>query len=388
VRVVREHAFVDIDGSIRHALDGEVLRARQCVLAHAVSQRWICQQASHCIAKRDRIRDIREKAGFAVFDDFRDSAGSRRSDWDSERQRVEEHGSHALFTRAQGRHIRCREQRVGIGTIAGDMKHSLKTKPPHFFLDIAPKRTVAGEKRVGARNAVMQAGDRADEVEWILVPNQLRHLDDQRCIDRNAERKEGVSRRRCYRSLCVDTIGHDMNPGRRNSASLEHTRDGIRDRDDRVGTAVFPARAGIRSQREIDASRDDEPDRCPNRRERANGDRVGRVRVNDIDLVFSNVAAQTQCGARVGLEGRTAIDNADALLFRPQFEWLAAPSRYDRNVPTTRECASEPERLSLTAPPSPLRIDMQYAIAHGAQLPWSGHPTQGSLATPSPVTRK
>ena len=97
MRVVREYAFVNIDRSIRHALDREVLRAGQCVFAQTACERWIGHQTSHCIPERGGIRDVREKTGFAVFDDFRDSAGSRRRDWNSESQRVEQHGSHAFL---------------------------------------------------------------------------------------------------------------------------------------------------------------------------------------------------------------------------------------------------------------------------------------------------
>ena len=263
------------------------------------------------------------------------------------------------------------------------MKHSLKTEPLHFAFDVSAKRAVADEESVGARDAFMQTSDRAHKVERIFVPNELRHLDDQRSTERNAERNEDVSRNRCYRSLCVNTIRDDMNSAPRNSTSLEHTRDRIRDRDDRVGTAILPARARIRSQWEVDPSRDDEPHRCPNGRERADGDRVGRVRVHDVDVVCSNVAAQAECGSRVDLEARIAFDNAESLFFRSRFERLTTASRNDRDASPAGERPSEPERLSLTAPPSTLRIDMQHAIAHGAQLPWTGHYTQASFTTSS-----
>ncbi len=55
----------------------------------------------------------------------------------------------------------------------------------------------------------------------------------------------------------VDTVGYDANSARRHAACLEHARDGVGDRDDDARAAVFPSRAGIVAQLEVDAARDD-----------------------------------------------------------------------------------------------------------------------------------
>jgi hypothetical protein len=107
--------------------------------------------------------------------------------------------------------------------------------------------------------------------------------------------------------------------------------------------------------------------------------------VDDCDFVFSNAAAQSNRGAWVALEARTAIDDIEAFFPRPARERLTGSSRNHRTVTTMCELAREPERLSLTASPSALGIDMQHSIGHGAQLPRGARHTQASRLTPRSV---
>ena len=385
---VRGHAFINTDGPVRHSFDREILSTHHRVSSEPVRESIIGQQVRDCVAQADRVVDAGKDAAFAVFDHLGDPAGFRRGNRHAESQCVEEHRPHPFFSRAQRCHVGGSEQLVGVGPIASHMQHMLKTESLNLRLDVGSKRTVSNEKRMRFRKAFVQACHRTNEVDGILVADELGNLNHERSIAWDAKRGQRVSTRRYYRSVCVDSIRNNVDSVSVDSAPLEHPRDRIRDRDDRRRSTVFPSRPGVRPQRKIDASRNNEMHRRSKRHECPDSNSVRRMRVNDVDSVFQHLAAQSNRRARVDLEARTAVDDGETLLRRPEVESFARARSHDRNIPSTRELTGEPERLSLTASPPAFGIDVQDSIVHGAQLPWPGRCTQGSRSTPPAITAR
>jgi hypothetical protein len=95
-------------------------------------------------------------------------------------------------------------------------------------------------------------------------------------------------------------------------------------------------------------------------------------------LLASNRRAELQRGSRIELAERTAWYDVEARLGGAAGERLAGARRDDRTMSATRELGGEPERLSLTAAPALLRVDVQYAKSHRAQLPRLGVEAQGA----------
>jgi len=151
----------------------------------------------------------------------------------------------------------------------------------------------------------------------------------------------------------------------------------MRDRDDHCGAPVFPSRSGVRPQPEINASGNDQWDVRHERRESGDSDGVRRVRVHDVDTMLSNRATESPRCAWIDLAERIAVDDSNARFDRASCERFVRTRRDDRSVSATRELASEPERLTLSASPATLRVDMQHAQSHGAQLPLFEELTQG-----------
>ena len=145
----------------------------------------------------------REQARLAIVDDFGDSAGSRRGDRASEGQRVEQHRAHALFARAETRDVGGGEQRIGVGSISGDMHRSSSTEPLHLGSTSARRWTVADEQRLQRRpTRLAYARSRARSSE---DPYGRRAARPARRAERrpDAERRERVRRRgRRRRDAC------------------------------------------------------------------------------------------------------------------------------------------------------------------------------------------
>ena len=142
-------------------------------------------------------------------------------------------------------------------------------------------------------------------------------------------------------------------------------------------TAACPTRPDVRAQPNIDPPSDDEPNVRPERRQAGNRDGVRRMRVHDVDTMFSDCAMKAPCSAWIDLAHRIARNDRQSCIDRSGGERFVRTRRDDRRVTTARQLPSEPERLTLSAPPATLRVDMQHAQSHGAQLPLFDERTQG-----------
>ena len=255
----------------------------------------------------------------------------------------------------------------------------LKSETLGFAFDLTAQRTVADEQRMGVRPVFVQSCDGANEVHRILVPNELRDLNDDRRVGGNAERRQLVSRCWNYNALRVDAVRHDVNAVRVHSARLENARDGVRHRDDRRRATVLPPRSRVVPQRKVHAPRYDQRHRRPERRQRADRDGVGRVRVNDVDFVFANSPPKPNRRGWVDLRPRAAVDDLESVLDRSSRKWLSETRSNGRPMSSARELTRKPQRLSLAAPPSALRVDVQHSVVHGAQLPARPSATQALI---------
>jgi hypothetical protein len=108
------------------------------------------------------------------------------------------------------------------------------------------------------------------------------------------------------------------------------------------------------------ASRDERYPRS-DRRNRPESDCVRGMRVDDIDATVPDAATQPEANARIGLEARRGGNDLDPSLLRPLRKWLARSRSYDRDVATPRELDGQPERLTLPAAPTSLRVDVKNA---------------------------
>jgi hypothetical protein len=212
------------------------------------------------------------------------------------------------------------------------------------------------------------------------MSHQLRDLHDDGSVAGHAKGFECVSARGRYGPMHVDAVGHNVNAFGRNSACLENRGHSSRDSDDRGGATIFPSRANVGAQRKVDTARDDHRNSGAECRESGYRNGVCGVRVYDVDCAFSNSLSQPQRRSWIELRHRAAVDDIEARGHRPLGQWLTTPRRDRRRVTAPRELTREPERLTLTASPASLGVDVKYAECHGAQLPFAAVRTQASQA--------
>src|SRR5205814_10184527 len=106
----------------------------------------------------------------------------------------------------------------------------------------------------------------------------------------------------------------------------------------------------------------------PERRQRSQAGSVRGARMHNLDTPRTEVAAQSQYAARVGLERGCARQELDTLRGHALGQWFAGTRRHDRNVLATRQLGSQPERLPLAAAPTTLGIDVKDAHQRGRGL--------------------
>jgi hypothetical protein len=106
-----------------------------------------------------------------------------------------------------------------------------------------------------------------------------------------------------------------------------------------------------------------------------------RVRVHDIDAVLANHASKVPRGTRIDLAEGTAVDHGQPGRGGAHAQWLAVTRGDDRQVSTPIQLAGKPKRLTFTAAPAALRVDVQHSQTHGAQLPLFDQRTQGQRCT-------
>jgi len=257
-----------------------------------------------------------------------------------------------------------------------------QAEPPDFVGDLGAKRAVTHEQRLQLRAPAICVRHRADEVQRILMPDQLRHLDDQGTVRRYAASGERRGRRRLDGSTQVDAVRHHGDPGARDSACDKHVRYGVRDGDDPGGAPILPAGAGIPAQREVHAAGDDERHARAERSHSPDRDGVRGVGMNHVDSSRENLAPQPPCGSRIQLADGPAVDDGEARRRRARRQRFTMSRSDDGLVAALGHFGGEPERLSLAATPSPLRVDVQHADRHGAQLPSLARMTQASSCFP------
>ena len=102
-----------------------------------------------------------------------------------------------------------------------------------------------------------------------------------------------------------------------------------------------------------------------------------KLKPDDVDMMFSDRATKSPGSARIELAERIAGKDRQPCIDRPGRERFAGAGRHNRRVSAARQLAGEPKRLTLSAPPTTLRVDMQHAQSHGAQLPLFDQRTQG-----------
>jgi hypothetical protein len=201
----------------RHPLH-EFAHAPPPALGETVREGTIVRQTGDHRAQRLRILAFGEETGFPVDDDFGNAARHRRRDRPAEGHRVEEHGTHALFARAETGDRGRGKQGIRVVAEAGQVNDINQAEPLDFASDLGPKRAVTHEQRLQLGAPAICVRHRADEVHRILMPDQLRHLDDEGTVRRYAASGERRGRRRLDGSTQVDAVRHDGDPGARDSA--------------------------------------------------------------------------------------------------------------------------------------------------------------------------
>ena len=111
----------------------------------------------------------------------------------------------------------------------------------------------------------------------------------------------------------------------------------------------------------VDATRRDDGHAGAHRRDRGKPQRVGRVRVHQIDAAISDHPAKTHRRSYVSLESRRAGHDLQASGTGPLREQLAGTRRDDRDVATTSQLRRQPQCLTLATSPTTLRIDVKNA---------------------------
>jgi hypothetical protein len=194
-------------------------------------------------------------------------------------------------------------------------------------------------------------------------------LHHERSVANDAERRERFVTRRCDVTMDVDSVRHDNDAICRNATRRQYTRDRPRDRDDDRRAPIFPTRSRVVPQSEIHPTGNNEWNVRPKRRKSGDSDRVRRVCVHDVDAMGSNRATELPRSSRIDLAERIARDDGQSGFDRTRRERFVRTCRDNGPMSATRQLTGEPERLTLSASPATLGIDMQHAQSHGAQLP-------------------
>ena len=108
-----------------------------------------------------------------------------------------------------------------------------------------------------------------------------------------------------------------------------------------------------------------------------------RMRVNDVDSLASNHRAQSKSGTGVQFAERIRERHVESSFLGAARQRFARPCSDNRPMPAWCQLGGKPQRLSLAAAPAVLRVDVQHAKSHRAQLPGvragaqdSGHGTR------------
>jgi len=112
------------------------------------------------------------------------------------------------------------------------------------------------------------------------------------------------------------------------------------------------------------------------------------MRVDDVDPFAPQHGAQLERRARIELTQRIAEHDVESRIGRAFCQRLAGTRRHDASMAPTRKLRGQPQRLPLAAAPAMLRIDVQNAKSHRAQLPRLGVGAQGSARVTGCVTRE
>jgi hypothetical protein len=239
------------------------------------------------------------------------------------------------------------------------------------------KRAVADEERVHRWHEPLRRGDGVHEVHRVLLGGERRDLHDERRARRDAEGRERRREGRLRGVREVHAARHDGDALARDSPVGERVGGGVGDGDDAVRPRVLEPREDVAAEPEGDAAREDQAGARPEHGERAGGDGVSGVGVDDLDALLADDAPQRRGRGEVELPARRALHGGEPLRRGTLEERLARPRGDDRAVPHSLERRGEQQDLTLAAAPSPLRVDVQHgaarrgAIAHRVGAPLS-----------------
>lgn len=156
----------------------------------------------------------------------------------------------------------------------------------------------------------------------------------------------------------VGSVGYDRDSIPLDAIARQNLGDGAGYRDDRPDTAVLPSCSQIAAQMEVNTPRCNERYVQAKQGQRTHSHGMCRVGMDDLDSRFDDSMAQRDHGARIAFECRRAVVNREYRLSSTGGERLSGPRGDQRVVATALELHSQPERLTLTATPSSLGIDV------------------------------
>jgi len=153
-----------------------------------------------------------EEPGHLIDHDLRNTAGPRRNYGPTEDQSVKQHRTHAFLFRAEAHHVSRRQEPVGVRSIAEDVEVGFHSPLTSEVIHSGAKRPVPHEQRMRVRRQPVHDLDGGHKGERILVSDQLRDLDHERCTNGNAE--IGERRPVCWNGQPVDVgpVGDNRHP--------------------------------------------------------------------------------------------------------------------------------------------------------------------------------
>jgi len=257
------------------------------------------------------------------------------------------------------------------------MNRAIEHQRVNLAFDFSAKRPVADEERLQRRHDAAGVRHRSYEVDRILVADELCDLNDERGVRLHAEADERIGGRGRGGAMDVDPVRHNGDQSGVDPTLDQHALNGLRHRDDRRRAPVLPPRAGVGTQGEIHPPRDDHRRACANRRQRTRGDRVCRVRVDDVNPLTAHRRAQLDRRPRIELTQRVARYDLESGIGGTLGQRLAGTRSDHGSMAASRQLGGKPECLPLAAAPAVFRVDVQNTKRHRAQLPRLGVTAQG-----------
>ena len=245
----RQQALVHLERAVTRSLDRVLRRAPAPSRHERRRERRVAKHAHDRRAECLGVADRRKEPGDAVFYNFRYAAPRGRHDRDAERERVHHDERQPLEGRAEGEHRRGRHQLVDVGAKAGEAHDVAEIACCNFPLHRGAQLAVARPERLRTGHRVPHDTHGADEGDRILLRHERAHRDDERRRRAHAERVERFARRCLRIALQLDAARNHFDGHAHDVRRREGVGRGARHRDHRVGAAVLPTRADVRTRR-------------------------------------------------------------------------------------------------------------------------------------------